>query len=77
MISPIAGGLIAGIVHRVVGRRRGRWTWLAVAVGIVVGALAAVTVTALFRSYNLLSIGIYAATATGAAVGVLRLGRVR
>ena len=77
ILSPIAGGLIGGIVHRVLGRRRGRWTWLAVVLGIVVGALAAVSVMALFGSYNLLSTGIYAATAAGAAAGVLRLGRTR
>jgi hypothetical protein len=45
--------------------------------GIVVGALTAVTVTALFRTTNLLAIGIYAVAATGAAIGVLRLGKSR
>jgi hypothetical protein len=46
-------------------------------VGIIVGALAAISIMALLSSYNLLSIGIYAATAGGAAAGALRLGRMR
>jgi hypothetical protein len=77
IISPVAGGLIGGIVHWAIGRRRGQWIWLMVAVCMIVGALAALTLTSLRGSFGLISIGIYAAMATGAAVGVLRLGRHR
>jgi hypothetical protein len=77
IISPVAGGLIGGIVHWAIGRRRGQWIWLMVAVCMVVGALAALALTSLRGSFGLISIGIYAAMATGAAVGVLRLGRRR
>lgn len=71
IISPFAGGLIGGIVHRAVGRRRGRWTWLVVAVCVVVGALIALG----FGPSRFVSIGIYAVMATSSAVGILRLGR--
>ena len=71
IISPIAGGLIGGIVHRVVGRRRGRWLWMLVGVCIVLGAL----VSLIYMPSGLISIGIYAVAATSTAVGVLRLGR--
>ncbi len=77
IISPVAGGLIGGIVHWAIGRRRGQWIWLMVAVCMIVGALAALTLTARRGSFGLISVGIYAAMATGAAVGVLRLGRRR
>lgn len=77
IISPVAGGLIGGIVHWAIGRRRGQWIWLMVAVCMIVGALAALTLTSLRGSFGLISIGIYAVMATGAAVGVLRLGRRR
>ena len=77
IVSPIAGGLIGAIVHRAIGRRHGRWIWLLVGVCNVVGALIALSATAFTRSYALVSIGIYAALATGAAVGVLRMGRRR
>jgi len=73
----VAGGLIGGIVHWAIGRRRGRWTWLVVAVGMVLGALAAMGVTALLRSPSLVSLGIYVFMATGAATSVLRLGKRR
>ena len=77
IVSPVAGGLIGGLVHRAVGRRRGKWTWLAAGGGIIVGALGALSLTLLFRRFDLISVLIYAVTATGAAVGVLRLGRRR
>src|SRR5262249_1892877 len=35
------GGFLGEIVHRAVGRRRGRYMWAAVAAGIVVGGLIA------------------------------------
>ena len=64
-----AGGVIADLAHRAVGRRRGRYSWLVVAGGIVIGALP----------MGLLggSIGwiIYLVAAPAAAVGRLRLGR--
>jgi hypothetical protein len=77
IVSPVAGGLIGGIVHWAIGRRRGRWTWLIVAAGLVFGALAAMGIMAALRSYNLISLGIYVFMATGAATSILRLGRRR
>jgi len=77
IVSPVAGGLIGGIVHWAIGRRRGRWTWLIVTVGLVLGALAAMGVTAILRSPSLISLGIYVFMATGAATSVLRLGKRR
>ena len=73
IISPLAGGLIGGIVHRAVGRRRGRGLWAVVATGIVLGALVAL----LSVPSSLISIGIYAVAGTSAAVGVLRFRKPR
>jgi hypothetical protein len=73
IISPFAGGLIGGAVHRAIGRRRGRMIWLVVAVCIILGS----TLTWLTRPSTLLTSIIYAAMATAAAMGVLRLGRSR
>ena len=73
IISPLAGGLIGGAVHWAIGRRRGRWIWLVVAVCVVLGAFVAWTV----RPRAFLTIGIYVLTATSAAVGALRLGKRR
>jgi hypothetical protein len=77
IISPIAGGLIGGAVHWAIGRRRGRWIWLVVGACVVLGAVIALGALAIFGSRNLISMGIYAVMACGAAVGVLRLGRRR
>jgi hypothetical protein len=77
IVSPVAGGLIGGIVHWAIGRRRGRWTWLIVAIGLVFGALAAMGVMAILRSPSLISLGLYVFMATGAATSVLRLGKRR
>ena len=73
IISPFAGGLIGGAVHWAIGRRRGRWIWLVVAVCVVLGAFVAWTV----RPRAFLTIGIYVIMATGAAIGTLRLGKRR
>jgi hypothetical protein len=70
--GPLAGGLVGKAVHAAIGRRRGRWIWLTCAVSIVVGTLVAMAVT-----MQPVPISIYAVTATGAAVGVLRLRRGR
>jgi hypothetical protein len=72
VLSPFAGGLIGGAVHRAIGRRRGRGISALVGVCIVLGALAALGASPF--GANLLSVGIYAAMATGAAMGVLRYG---
>ena len=77
IVSPVAGGLIGGLVHRAVGRRRGKWTWLATGVGVIVGALGALSLTLFFGRFGLISVLIYAVTATGAAVGVLRMDKRR
>ena len=42
-----AGALIADIAHRAAGRRRGRYSWLVVAIGIVSGALVVAVVPGL------------------------------
>jgi hypothetical protein len=77
IVSPVAGGLIGGIVLWTVGRRRGRWTWLVVAVALVLGALAAMGMMAIFRSYSLISAAIYVVMSVGAATSILRLGKKR
>lgn len=69
IISPLAGGLIGAIVHRAIGRRRGRWMWLMVGACMVLGAL----VVWLATPSALIAVGIHTFTATSAAVGVLRL----
>ena len=69
----IAGGLIGGVVSRAMRGRRGRYTWLVVAVCVVLGAFVAWTT----RPGALLTIGIYVFMATGAAIGALRLERRR
>jgi len=37
--SAFIGGLIADIAHRAAGRRHGRYAWIAVGAGIIIGAL--------------------------------------
>lgn len=73
IVSPFIGSLIGGAVHWAIGRRRGRNTWWIVAVGMIAGTLVAVAA----RTANILSALIFGILATGAAIGILRLGRSR
>ncbi len=43
-----AGALIADVTHRAVGKRRGPYSWLVVAAGIVLGAIAVALIPTLF-----------------------------
>jgi hypothetical protein len=71
--SSAIGALIADLAHRVVGKRRGRYGWMAVAGGIILGAL--LVLPFIGPSVTWL---IYVALATSGAVGRLRLGgRIR
>lgn len=64
-----AGALIADVAHRLVGKRRGRYSWLVVAGGLVLGGLLVLPFT--FSLPQLLFMGMAAV----GAVGRLRMGR--
>lgn len=72
--SSAAGALIADLAHRAVGRRRGRYSWLAVAGAIVLGALLAGVPVYVLSGFSIVWL-IYLVVATGAAIGRLRIGR--
>jgi hypothetical protein len=91
-VSSGVGAGIASLAHRAVGKRRGRYSWLAVAAGLVIGALATPVLPGLFylliapkaglwagaAGFTNISWWIYVVVATGAAVSTLRFGgRVR
>jgi hypothetical protein len=64
------GALIADLAHRAVGKRRGRYSWLVVAGGIVLSGLA----VSLLFGFSLAKI-VFLFMAASAAIGRLRLGR--
>ena len=71
--SSAIGALIADLAHRVVGKRRGRYSWLAVGAGVVLGSLLVLPFVGPSITWL-----IYIALATSGAVGRLRLGgRIR
>jgi len=70
MLGGAAGGFIADTAHRVVSKRRGRYSHMYVGAGIVAGAL----LTLLFFSLTIPKIVFVVAAVAGAA-GRLRLGR--
>ena len=74
--GPIAGGVIADLVWRATGKRRGQYTWLVVAAGLIVGAVPAAAWT-FFTSglFALLWHGVYLFLAVGAAIARLRFGK--
>jgi hypothetical protein len=74
--GPIVGGLIAELVYRANGKRRGQYTWLVVGACIVVGALPAIGMALLV--FNLISLalhGLYLFLTVGAAIARLRFGK--
>ncbi len=89
--GPIAGGFIADMAHRAVGRRRGRNLWLVTCGAIVIGALPFVGWSLLgallvllsgeslintgFTVLHVVFLGVYLVTAVAAAYSRLRFGR--
>jgi hypothetical protein len=74
--APVVGGLIAELVYRANGKRRGQYTWLVVSGCIVIGALPAVGLALLtFNLFNLALHGIYLILTAGSAVARLRFGK--
>ncbi len=64
--STFAGTVIADLAYRASGKRRGRYTWLVVALGVVVGALIAALAPALLTALMLGSqYGMFMALAGG------------
>ncbi len=52
ILGPVAGGVIAGVVHWAIRRRRGRWIWLVVSGCIVTGALVVALLPFLFYLFT-------------------------
>ncbi|WP_376789851.1 hypothetical protein [Thermoflexus sp.] len=77
-IGPLVGSLVAEMVHRLIGRRRGRWIWLVVSGGLVAG-LVPFRLPLLLASPlvlpRLLWDGIYLALAISTVIGYLRFWR--
>jgi len=71
LLSPVVGGLIAELAHRAIGRRRGRYMWLAVG-GIVGGLLGSTLSWLLFSPVSPLALLTYLALSAAAAAGRLR-----
>jgi hypothetical protein len=82
-LSPLAGGAIAEIIWRLVGRRQGRHLWWIAGAGIVIGSLPALALysgalIAFFQGNflaitRLISWGLHVVLAVGAAIARLRL----
>lgn len=69
-VGSAAGALAADLAHRAVGKRRGEYSWLIVAGGIVAGGV----IGSFFAGFSLTAL-IFVAMAVSGAVGRLRLGR--
>jgi hypothetical protein len=75
--GPLAGRVIADVTHRAVGRRRGRYLWLAVCACVVLGALPFVAPSLLALLAMVLAGGTDAELAVaGFGFSLLRLGFV-
>jgi len=73
LLSPVVGGLIAELVHLAIGRRRGRYIWLAVGSAVVAGGLFGSAISGLLLGRaNPIALLIFFVLATGTAVGRLR-----
>lgn len=77
-IGPLGGRLTAEAVHRLTGRRRGRWIWLVASGGLVVGLAAwrlPLLVVSPLSPARFLWDGIYLALAVSTVIGYLRFWR--
>jgi len=83
-LSPVAGGLIAQLVWRVVGRRHGQYIWIVVVGGIILATLPALLIELLvtigvvidgdlWGLLNLLWVGVHLFLACGAVIARLRM----
>jgi len=73
LLSPVVGGMIGELVHRAVGRRRGRHMWLAVGSAVVIGGLLGSVISwFLLGPTSLLTTLLYLVLSTGTAAGRLR-----
>ncbi len=78
LAGPLVGSLTAEAVHRLIGRRRGRWIWLVVSGGLAVGVVVLrlpLVLAAPFPVARLLWDGIYLALAISTVIGYLRFWR--
>jgi hypothetical protein len=74
--APVIGGLVAELVYRACGKRRGEYTWLVVGACFVIGAMPAIGLSLLTGNlYGLIWQVISLALATGSAIARLRFGR--
>ncbi len=71
ILGPTIGIAIAEAVRAAVRRRRSKYLWLAVAGGLIAGAIPAL-VRALLSPWILLSLGLFLVLAVGAAIARLR-----
>jgi hypothetical protein len=67
-IGPALGGIIGEMIFRGIRRRRGRYTRQ-----IVIGSMIAANIILFFVTGNLLALGIFAFTATSAAIARLQV----
>ncbi len=74
-VGALVGGAVAEVVRAATGRRRGRYTWLVVAIGMIAASLPVLVWALLLQNmYDLVINGIYLVLAVGAAIARLRVG---
>ncbi|MBO9362620.1 MAG: hypothetical protein J7452_10500 [Thermoflexus sp.] len=77
-VGPLVGSLTAGAVHRLIGRRRGRWIWLITSGGLAVSLLLLrlpLWLSSPFFLARALWDGVYLALAISTVIGYLRFWR--
>lgn len=77
-IGPLVGSLTAEAVHRLIGRRRGRWIWLVASGGLAAGLLLwrlPLWLASPFLLTRALWDGVYLAMAISTVIGYLRFWR--
>jgi len=73
LLSPVTGGLIGELARSAIGRRRGRYIWLAVGSAVIVGGLLGFAISGLLLGPpNPITLLLFLVLATGTAAGRLR-----